>query len=249
MSEPGEPAAHEYGDRWAGIYDAYPAHPSEQDAQPAADLLVPLADGGAALEFGIGTGRMALALAARGVTVCGIDASAAMLDQLARKPGGDTIQVITGDITTTRVDGVFGLVYAVFNTLLMVLTQDGQVECFHNAATHLSPGGHFVVETFIPEFTKLAGTGADLVRSIDDDGAWILRTRHDALARLIHSDAIRIGSGGTQRYPTVLRYLWPAELDLMARLAGFRLVARYGDWRRAPLTVESRNQVSVYRLG
>lgn len=248
MSDTGTPAPHAYGDRWASIYDTYPAHPTEADAEPAADLLAPLAGGAAALEFGIGTGRVALAVAARGITVRGIDASAAMLEQLACKPGGDKIDVVTGDITTCRAAGTFGLVYAVFNTVLMVLTQEGQVQCFRNAAAHLSRGGHFVVEAFIPEFTKLAGTGADLVRSIDDEGAWLLSTRHDPLAQLISSDAIRIGPGGVQRYPTTLRYAWPAELDLMAQLAGFRLVSRYSDWRRAPVTAQSRNQVSIYQL-
>jgi Methyltransferase domain len=248
VSDTDKPAAHVYGDRWASIYDAYPAHPSAEDAEPAADLLTPLAGGAEALEFGIGTGRVALAVAARGVTVRGIDASVAMLEQLARKPGGDKIDVVAGDITTCRMEGMFGVVYAVFNTVLMVLTQEGQVQCFRNAAAHLSSGGHFVVEAFIPEFTKLAGTGADLVRSIDDEGAWLLSTRHDPLAQLISSDAIRVGPRGIQRYPTTLRYAWPAELDLMARLAGFRLVSRYSDWRCAPLTADSRNQVSVYQL-
>jgi SAM-dependent methyltransferase len=238
----------EYGEKWADIYDAYPAHPSAADAEPAADLLAPLAGAGEALEFGIGTGRVALALCARGVRVTGIEASPAMLRRLAEKPGADKVTAVVGDITTTRLNSSFDLVYAVFNTVLMVATQDGQVKSFASAAAHLRPGGHFVVEAFIPEFTKLAGTGADLVRSVDEDGAWLLRTRHDALAQIITSESVYVGTSGTRRYPTALRYAWPAELDLMARLAGFRLVERYADWRRAPLTPASRNQVSVYRL-
>jgi SAM-dependent methyltransferase len=242
------PEAREYGERWADIYDAYPAHPSSADGKVAADLLAPLCEAGNALEFGVGTGRVALALAERGVRVTGIDASPAMLDKLRGKPGGDKIDVLVGDIVSTRVEGSFGLVYAVFNTVLMLLTQDGQVECFRNAAAHLQPGGHFVVEAFIPEFSKLAGTGADLVRSIDDDGAWLLRTRHDPMAQIIRSESVYVGAGGTRRYPTELRYAWPVELDLMARLAGLRLVERFADWNRTALTAASRNQVSIYIL-
>ncbi len=238
----------EYGEKWAEIYDAYPAHPSAADAEPAADLLAELAGAGEALEFGIGTGRVAMALSARGVRVTGIDASPAMLDRLAGKPGAEKISAVVGDITATRVTGLFDLVYAAFNTVLMVLTQDGQVACFANAAAHLRPGGHFVVEAFIPDFTKLAGTGADLVRSIDEDGAWLLRTRHDPMAQIISSESVYAGAGGTRRYPTTLRYAWPTELDLMARLAGFRLAERCADWHRGQLTPASRNQVSVYRL-
>jgi SAM-dependent methyltransferase len=238
----------EYGEKWADIYDAYPAHPSAADAKPAADLLAPLAGAGEALEFGIGTGRVALALTACGVRVTGIEASPAMLRRLAEKPGADKVATVVGDITATRLTSSFDLVYAVFNTVLMVLTQDGQVKSFANAAAHLRPGGHFVVEAFIPEFTKLAGTGADIVRSVGEDGAWLLRTRHDALTQIITSESVYVGTGGPRHYPTALRYAWPAELDLMARLAGFRLVERYADWHRAPLTPASRNQVSVYRL-
>lgn len=237
-----------YGQRWAEIYDSYPAHPPADDAESAADLLYGLVGHGTAVEFGIGTGRVALPLAARGVRVRGIDASPAMLEQLLVKPGADTIETTTGDITDTRIWRDVSLVYAAFNTVLMVLTQAGQVACFRNAAAHLSARGYFVVEAFIPDFAKLTGTDAVLVRHIDDDGAWLLSTHHEPLRQIIRSDTIRVGVDGTRRYPTALRYAWPQEMDLMAQLAGFRLIDRFADWRRAPLTAASRNHVSIYQL-
>src|SRR4051812_31137532 len=238
----------EYGERWADIYDSYPAHPTAEDAEPAAELLGELAAGRAALEFGIGTGRIALPLVARGVEVAGIDASQAMLDRLAAKPGAEAIRAVVGDISRDRVEGRFGLVYAAFNTVLMVTSQPDQVRCFQNAAAHLEPGGFFVVEAFIPEFQKLALSESTTVRQIDAEGAWLLAMRHDALEQLILSETIRIGPNGTERYPIALRYVWPPELDLMARLGGFALLERVADWRRAAFTAASRNQVSVYRL-
>jgi SAM-dependent methyltransferase len=238
----------EYGERWAAIYDSYPAHPSAEDAEPAADFLFALANGGRALEFGIGTGRIALPLAARGLEVWGIEASRAMLDRLAEKPGGDGIRAVLGDITRDRAAGSYRLVYAAFNTVLMVPTQAGQVQCFRNAAAHLEADGFFVVEAFVPDFAKLAAGDAVQVRHIDDEGAWLLSTHHDALLQVIASETIRVGSNGTERYPITLRYAWPPELDLMAELAGLRLVERTANWSRAPFTEASRNQVSVYRL-
>jgi SAM-dependent methyltransferase len=238
----------DYGERWAEIYDSYGAHPSAEDAEPAADLLAELAGSGAALEFGIGTGRIALPLAGRGVAVAGVEASPAMLDLLAAKPGAERIQAVLGDITEVRVDGRFSLVFAAFNTVLMVPTQQGQIRCFENAAAHLEPGGHFVVEAFVPDFEKLALSESIQVRQLDDEGVWLLAMRHDPLEQLIFSETIRAGEGGTRRYPITLRYVFPSELDLMARLAGFSLVDRYESWSRAPFTKDSRNQVSVYRL-
>jgi SAM-dependent methyltransferase len=239
----------DYGERWAEIYDDHPVHPTAEDAEPAADLLAELAGSGAALELGIGTGRIALPLAARGVAVVGVDASPTMLDLLAAKPGAERIQAVLGDITDVHVEGRFSLVFAAFNTVLMVPTQSGQIRCFENAAAHLEPEGHFVVEAFVPEFEKLALSESVQVRKVDDDGAWLLAMRHDPLEQLIASETIRAGADGMRRYPTTLRWAFPPELDLMARLAGFSLVDRYESWSRAPFTKESRNQVSVYRSG
>jgi SAM-dependent methyltransferase len=242
------PPPEDYGERWAEIYDQHPSHPTAEDAEPAADLLGRLASGEPALELGIGTGRVALPLADRGTAVSGIDASPAMLEKLRRKPRAERIQAVVGDIRDHHLPGRFGLVYAVFNTVLMVPTQAGQVACFRNAARHLDPGGHFVVEAFIPEFPKLALTESTQVRSVDDGGAWLLGMRHDAVAQLIFTEAIRIDANGLQRYPIALRYAWPAELDLMAELAGFELVDRHGGWRGEPFVAGSRNHVSIYRL-
>jgi SAM-dependent methyltransferase len=238
----------EYGELWADIYDDHPRHPSARDAERAADLLGTLAGDLAVVEFGIGTGRVALPLAARGFDVHGMDASPAMLNRLAAKPGADRLTVAVADFTRHRMAGRFSLVYAVFNAVLLVPTKDGQVRCFRNAAAHLDPGGHFVVEAYVPDFKKLAGDEQLLVRQLDDDGAWLLSTRYDTVRQLTFGEAIRVGGGRTRRYPIRTRYAWPSELDLMAELAGFVLVARYMDWQRAPFTAASRNHVSVYRL-
>lgn len=243
------PDAEDYGERWAEIYDLHPSHPTAADAEPAAEFLRELAgEDGAALEFGIGTGRVALPLAARGVRMSGLEASQSMLDRLLEKPGAETIHAVLGDIRRDRLPQRFGLVYAVFNTVLMVPTREGQLATFRNAAAHLDADGFFVVETFIPEFEKLALSESTQVRSVDDDGAWLLAMRHDPVRQFIAAEAIRIDQGGTRRYPITLRYAWPSELDLMAELAGFRLVRRNGGWRGEPFVSSSRNHISVYRL-
>lgn len=238
----------EYGQVWADVYDTYPGHPTAEDAEPAADLLRPLADAGAALEFGIGTGRIALPLAARGVEVHGVDASPALLARLADKPGGDKIRMVVGDMGTVRVDGHFELVYSAFNTLLMAPTQREQARCFGNAAAHLGPGGVFVVESFVPDPARIGRGRRQVVRQLDDAGAWLLETEHDPVSQVIVNCSIRVDARGVRRYPVTLRYSWPSELDLMAELAGFRLVERWADWSRTPYSADSRNQVSVYRL-
>ncbi len=242
-----DPAA--YGERWVEIYDAYPAHPTAEDAEPAADVLADLAGDYAALEFGIGTGRVAIPLSARGVDVRGIDASSAMLQRLREKPGGGTIPVLRGDIRRDRMDGRYLLVYAVFNTLVMLLNQADQVSCFENAAKHLEPGGWFVVETFVPDFHKLTMRKSIDVKHLDRTGAWLLSMHHDPLRQLIFNESIRIDATGVQRYPVTLRYAWPSELDLMARFAHLHLVDRFASWLREPYEHTSRNQISIYRLG
>ncbi len=237
-----------YGDEWAAIYDSYPAHPTAADAEPAAELLSSLAPRGRALEFGIGTGRIAIPLTDRGIEVTGIEASRAMLERMWSKPGGAGIPAIVGDISRDRAGGAFDLVYAAFNTVLMVTEQDGQVQCFENAASHLSPHGKFVVETFVPDFQKLTSLKSVNVRDVSDDGIWLLVMRHEPLRQTIMNETVLIGHDQIKRYPVSLRYVWPSELDLMARMAGFRLCARYQDWQRNRFTEASRNQVSVYQL-
>lgn len=240
--------ARAYGESWAEIYDSYPLHPTAEDAEPAADLISSIAPGGSALEFGIGTGRIAIPLSARGLTVWGVEVSPAMLDRLADKPGGGAVHAVIGDISSCRVGTTFDVVYAAFNTVLMLPTQDEQVRCFRNAALHLWTGGCFVVEAFVPDFAKLTRRRAIDVRQLDDAGAWLVSMHHDPLRQLIFNETIRVDASGPHRYPITLRYAWPQELDLMARLAGFTLRERWADWRRAPFGESSRNQVSIYEL-
>ena len=211
---------------------------------PTVDFLSALAGDGAALEFGIGTGRVALPLAQRGVRVHGIDLSEAMVAKLREKPGAEQIAATIGDFATTRVDGTFSLVYLVFNTIGNLTTQDDQVACFQNAAEHLEPGGCFVIEVGTPDLQRLPpGETVPPVRG--DRGAPRLRRvrRREPGARLA---PLLAGGRRVAQISIPFRYVWPAELDLMARLAGMRLRERWEDWDRSPFTSESRKHVSVW---
>lgn len=214
---------------------------------PTVDRLAELAAGGPALEFAIGTGRVAVPLSERGVPVSGIELSTAMLDQLRTKAGEEQIPVVAGDMATARVPGEFALVYLVFNTISNLLTQEEQVECFRNAARHLSPGGCFVIELWVPELRRLPpGTPATV--GIADPG-YILLDTYDVLRQHVVSHHFHFGEGTEARLDrTPHRYIWPAELDLMAQLAGFTLESRHADWAGAPFTADSPSHVSVYRL-
>jgi SAM-dependent methyltransferase len=212
---------------------------------PTVDRLAELAAGGPALEFAIGTGRVAVPLAQRGVAVTGIEFSSAMVAQLRTKVDEATIPVTIGDMATTRVPGEFALVYLVFNTISNLLTQDAQVECFRNAARHLRPGGRFVIELWVP--SMIPGTLA-VVWQLEPD--YIAMDTHDRLHQLAVSHHIRFDEHGTGRLKrTPHRYIWPGELDLMARLAGMELEARHADWTGTEFTGESPSHVSVYRRG
>lgn len=215
---------------------------------PTVDLLAELAGDGRALEFAIGTGRVALPLAALGVQVCGIDLSASMVTQLRAKPGGDaaSIPVVIGDIATTRVDGAgsFALVYLVFNTITNLTSQDAQVACFANAAAHLAPGGCFVVETFIPALRRLPLGERFVPFAVTGDYTGI--DEYDVANQGLISHHTTIRDGVADRVSIPFRYAWPAEYDLMARLAGLRLRHRWADWTRAPFTSESESHVSVW---
>jgi SAM-dependent methyltransferase len=209
--------------------------------------LAELADGGRALEFAIGTGRVAVPLAERGVPVAGIELSRPMLAQLRTKVDEATIPVVVGDMATATAEGTFTLVYLVFNTISNLLTQDEQVECFRNAARHLAPGGRFVVELEVPELRRLPPTQSAIV--FHNDPGYIGLDTYDPLHQHLTSfhftfDDSRVAR--VERSPH--RYIWPAEMDLMARLAGFTLEARHADWSGAEFTAESRSHVSVYRL-
>jgi hypothetical protein len=213
---------------------------------PTIDALADLAGDGAALEFAIGTGRVALPLSARGVAVSGIEYSQAMIDVLRAKPGADRTRVVQGDMAATRVPGAFRLVYLVFNTIGNLTTQDEQVACFVNAAAHLEPGGAFVIEMYVPQLRLLAPGAMGVVSDLSDGHACI--DTYDPVGQLVQSHHFtRDAGGGFRRGFTPQRYVWPAELDLMARIAGLGLVTRWGDWDRSAFVADSAKHVSVWR--
>ncbi|MEU6960192.1 class I SAM-dependent methyltransferase [Streptomyces chrestomyceticus] len=215
---------------------------------PTVDRLAELADGGRALEFAIGTGRVAVPLAQLGVPVTGIELSQPMIDQLRTKADESTIPVVMGDMATTTAPGPFHLVYLVFNTISNLLTQPEQVECFRNAARHLTPGGRFVIELEVPALRKLP-PGQRAVVFTSEPGYLGVDT-YDPLHQRLTSHHFRYTEDGQAHLGlSPHRYIWPAELDLMAQLAGFELESRHADWKGGEFTAESESHVSVYRLG
>ena len=211
---------------------------------PTVDVLEELADGGPVLEFAVGTGRVALPLARRGPAVSGIDVSEPMLARLRAKPGADAVAASTGDFTSTRVPGEFRLVYLVFNTIMNVTSQDEQVATFRNAAAHLAPGGRFVVEVGVPALQRLAPGERFHVFARTPQHLGI--DEYDVATQRMWSHHYRSGDGPPRTSTTPFRYVWPAELDLMARLAGLRLRHRWAGWDRAPFTGDSTGHVSVW---
>lgn len=214
---------------------------------PAVDRLAELAGDGRALEFAIGTGRVAVPLAERGVPVAGIELSVPMIAQLRTKVDEQAISVVAGDMATARAPGEYALVYLVFNTISNLLTQSEQVACFRNAASHLAPGGRFVVELGVPDLRKLPpGQQATVWRS---EPGYIGLDTYDVLNQHLVSHHFRFDDGKHARlFRSRHRYVWPAELDLMAQLAGFELETRHADWDGTEFTAESPSHVSVYRL-
>jgi SAM-dependent methyltransferase len=208
------------------------------------DFLAELAGDGRALEFAIGTGRIGLPLSERGVPVSGIELSSDMAAQLKKKPGSDAIDVTMGDMTSTRVDGTFRLVYLVFNTIGNLLSQDEQVECFCNAAAHLEPGGCFVIEVIVPPLRRLPPGESSLVFTLTPQRVGY--DEIDVAQQLGVSHHIWFREDGPKKFATPWRLVWPAELDLMARIAGMRLRERWADWDRSPFTGESLKHVSVW---
>jgi SAM-dependent methyltransferase len=233
----GEDVAATYDDGFEDQFD-----PAVIDV--TAGVLAGLAGHGRALELAIGTGRIALPLAARGVEVHGIDLSRAMVARLRAKPGGDAITVAVGDIATTRVDGTFSLVYLVFNTIMNLTTQDAQVACFRSAAAHLEPGGCFVVEVGVPELRRLP-PGQSAVPFQVSSTRWAFDL-YDTATQAMSSNYVTVTDGRGEYRSIPFRYVWPSELDLMARLAGMRLRDRWEDWTRTPFTGDSRKHVSVW---
>jgi SAM-dependent methyltransferase len=214
---------------------------------PTVERLAALARGGGALEFAIGTGRVAVPLRERVVPVSGIELSPHMLDRLREKADAATIPVVLGDMTQAEVPGVFTLVYLVFNTISNVLTQAGQVECFRNAARHLRPGGRFVVELGPPEMPRAAPAAQAVV--FEERLRYMGIDAYDVETQQLVSHDVEFGEGREARlFRSAHRYIWPAEMDLMSQLAGFELESRHADWVGAPFTAAARSHVSVYRL-
>ena len=214
---------------------------------PTVATLARLAGGGRALELAVGTGRVAVPLARRGVPVVGIELSTAMVDQLRTKVDEDTVPVVVGDMASAQAPGDYTLVYLVFNTISNLLTQAEQVACFRNAARHLGPGGRFVIELWVPELRKLPpGQSATVWQS---DSGYIGLDTYDTLRQHVVSHHFHFDdSRQAQLFRSPHRYIWPAELDLMAQLAGFELESRHTDWDGATFTAESRSHVSGYRI-
>ena len=211
---------------------------------PTVNFLAGLAGDGRALELGIGTGRIAIPLAARGVQVEGIDLSRAMTDRLRAKPGADGIGITLGDFATATVEGTFRLAYLVYNTIMNVTTQAGQVAVFRNVATHLEPGGRFVIEVVVPDLRRLP-PGERYVVFDGSDARWGI-DEYDVVKQGLISHHFALRDGTFEKSSGPFRYVWPAELDLMAELAGLRLVERWAGWNRETFSSESRSHVSVW---
>jgi len=232
-----------YGEIIAEVYDKWY---SMFDSEAAAECLAGLAGEGPVLELAIGTGRVALPLVRRGIEVHGIDASEAMVAKLRGKPDGDGIPVTIGDLRDVEVEGSFSLVFIAFNTIFCLLTQDEQVSCFQNVAKKLSEGGLFALEAFVPDLSRFDRNQRFSVEEIEGDCVRIEASKHDPSKQQVESRHIVLTENGARFYPLKVRYSWPSELDLMARLAGLTLRERWGSWRRDPFTAASTTHISVY---
>ena len=217
------------------------------DEDDAVEFLAGLAGAGPALELAIGTGRIGLPLAARGVAVEGIDLSPDMVAQLRRKPGGEDIPVTIGDFSEVPVSGSYRIVYIVFNTFFNLLHQEEQVRCFENVAAHLAEGGAFVIEAAVPAHIHALPENQYVhAEEVGVDEVWLDVAKYDPVTQRLEETHIRLGAGGVGLFPIVTRYCYPSELDLMARLAGLRLKERWGGWNREPFDARSELAVSVY---
>lgn len=237
-----------YGEQVADLYDDwYQDHP---DTQVTVERLAELAGPGPILELGVGTGRLALPLAELGLRVHGIDASPAMLDRLRAKPGGERVQLSVGDMAEVAVEGSFALVFVAANTLFLLASQEEQLRCFANVAARLSADGVFVIDVFVPDPARYRDDQQLGVTRVTVDSVLLTASRHDPVGQRLEAQQIQLGPGaGFRLIPGVLRYAWPSELDLMARLAGLGLRERWGGWRREAFTAASTMHVSVYEHG
>jgi SAM-dependent methyltransferase len=235
-------AASTYGDEIADVYDAL-----HGELDPAAiATLAALAGRGPVLELGIGTGRLALPLQERGLIVHGIDASAAMVGKLRAKSGGGDIPVTMGDFSLVTLDQSFELIFVAFNTFFGLSTADDQVRCFRNVASMLRPGGVFVIEAFVPDLGRFDRGQRLAVTQIEPRAVWLEASRHDAASQIVDCQLVRLSGAGVQLFPLRIRYAWPVELDLMAKLAGLRPRDRWSGWDRQPFLPASAAHVSVY---
>ena len=234
-----------YGARIADEYDDIYDEVLGTEATVA--CLAELAGEGPVLELGVGTGRLALPLAERGIPVHGVDASEAMVARLRAKPGGADLPVTIGDFAEVSVPGRFSLVVLAVNTVFALPDQDAQVRCFQSAAAHLAPGGRFVVEAWIPDLTQFEGGHSVRPRAVAGGRVALVVARHDPVRQRMLTTQVHLSDDGVRLFPANHRYAWPAELDLMARLAGLGLEHRWGDWDRGAFTATSTAHVSVYR--
>ncbi len=235
-----------FGEDVAARYDASASGMFAAAAiEPVVEFLADLAGDGGALEFGIGTGRIALPLAQRGVRVHGIDLSEAMVARLRVKPGAGEIGTTIGDFATTTVEGTFAVAYLVFNTIMNLTSQDEQVACFRNAAAHLEPGGCFVIEVMVPDLQRLPR--GETFRPFDVSATHLGFDEYDVVSQRLVSHHYSVDGDTFDVAAIPFRYAWPAELDLMAQLAGMRLRERWSDWTRTPFTSESTTHVSVWQ--
>ena len=242
-----EYTASTYGDRIASVYDELYR---STNVSERVDILAELAAGGRALELGIGTGIYALPLASRGVEVHGIDTSQAMVDRLRAKERGATMPVTIGDFADVEVEGSFSLIFVTSNTLFMLTEQEDQIRCFENVASHLDESGVFLIHAFVPD-VSMFDRGQRISADLPDLASVRLGISvHDAVNQVVDFRDVHLTEEGIRMYPGRLRYVWPPELDLMARLAGLRLRERWADWHRSPFTSQSVSHISVYeRIG
>ncbi len=232
-----------FGRLWADTYDG----PGNPDPAPAVDFLAPLAEGGPVLELAVGTGRVALPLAARGLTVEGVEASPEMVAHLRAKAGGADLPVTIGDMADVPVAGPYRLVFLVFNTLFNLVSEERQAACFRNVARVLAPGGAFVIETFVPDPADFDRDEQVQVREVTEDSATIRVHRYDRAAQTFVRQTVTFDASGVHLKPFAMRYAWPEQVDELAERAGLRLTERYADWDRSPFDADSRSHISVYR--
>jgi len=234
-----------YGQRIAGVYDDWYGAVDEATVPLLAEL-AHACPGGRALELGIGSGRVAIPLRQAGVAVEGIDASEAMVARLRSKPGGGDIPVAIGDMAGVAVQGEYALVYVLVNTFFALLTQEDQVRCFRNVAQRLAPQGSFLIEAFVPDPARFTARQAVRAFHVGDDAVRLEASQHDPATQQVTSQLVLLTEEGIRFYPVKIRYAWPAELDLMAQLAGLELRHRWANWRRDPFTANSTGHISVY---